>query len=310
MTTLLGELASLAVSKNPHQIYSVSLPQELWERILSHCDSDVVFPFCHVIKPLKHVSEAIYNVGTIFNMSFDVLFPTFWLPVQFEVCKTVKLGKIPREPLPICSNQEFAAVEALIKVVSCCGGMVKLQAYSLVHFEAIRPILPKIVDVYISPPADGIYYDDYAGPDTYESILAAIHSFNIKIRKLDIPSLYNAQETEYLDNPWFLQLARHSKMLRCFRCDLLPLDILIDFKYLEQIELDSFELSEYSFDLFLTAARGHPRLRRVTFENMVMHDGGQLEFVRLDEELNDIGWRWYDGVGEIYGNPCVVWEKI
>ncbi|KAJ3016209.1 UNVERIFIED_CONTAM: hypothetical protein HDU68_012362 [Siphonaria sp. JEL0065] len=262
-------------------------------------------------------SDSLYNAmdRLAFSISLDTLWPDLWLPVEFHSHENVGFGKLPMfKPLELV-GQDLEMFHELIKLVMRYGGSVKVQIYSIGYWNAILPILPPTVDLYVAADRGG-FYQKYDGEDAYEEVLAAVLSSKIRVRKLALPELdenhwWHAEPIEtYVDTAAFIEVAKCAKVIQRFG-NTFPsstdCDQLIKCTTLEVLEFDwvpPFDMDNYSpcFDLI----ERHPTLRRITFEvvdrsdEITPHDGAGL---------SKFGWEWYRGTGGLYGNPCIIWAK-
>ncbi|KAJ3017997.1 UNVERIFIED_CONTAM: hypothetical protein HDU68_011381 [Siphonaria sp. JEL0065] len=145
-------------------------PQELLDRIVKVTDCVSIISLCHAIPSLKHISQAIYDIGTSSGMKMDMLWPDFYLPCQFYNIPEIGKGKLPARPIILCQPDLIKAKE-LCRIVSRYGGVVKVQAHSIEYWNNVSCILPKTIDIYVGPDPYGFeFYSDYVGRNSYESI--------------------------------------------------------------------------------------------------------------------------------------------
>ncbi|KAJ3021984.1 UNVERIFIED_CONTAM: hypothetical protein HDU68_009365 [Siphonaria sp. JEL0065] len=291
-----------------------TLPRELLDQIVSHLDSKSIFPLCHAIPSLKHISETIYKVGAAFKMPVSALWSEIYLPAAFSKLSSVMNKRLPQHPCIISSKSELDTVGELVKLVTRYGGVVKVQVYSLEYLKSIEPILPRQIDLYVALGNASDWYYFYEGLDPFESILESLPDSR-KVRMLDIPYI-DADDDDhegpaYLDMPQVFKVAVTAQILRCFSCLDFPFHRLSEFPNLRQLEFDSFRIEEMDMDVCLNELQKNKGLCKISFENIRQNrDSDCLDTVREVRGLNKAGWTWRESVGEIYGNFCVVWERV
>ncbi|KAJ3029298.1 UNVERIFIED_CONTAM: hypothetical protein HDU68_012535 [Siphonaria sp. JEL0065] len=306
---------SLQVSASSHSLPRLrSLPVEVWELIASLADSNSIIPLSHAVPCLKYISEAICNVGSAFDMPISLLWPDFWLPVQFKYCS--KSRPLPVDILPFYSDDDFEyksnVINVLSRLVANHGGVVKVQAHTLNYYQQIQHLLPRVIDIYIQSSPDCDFYESYHGEDPFGLVVSAMSEKHV-IRSLDIPYGEDQDDNDhYLLNPILLEVAKTVKVLRCHNMSLFPFPLLgTELRTVEEIEFskDSY-LDEVPYKDCLASIATHTSLKRVVFEEMLAVECSEaFHGAQCNNELAEIGWTLRDGVGGIYGNPCVVWER-
>ncbi|KAJ3022364.1 UNVERIFIED_CONTAM: hypothetical protein HDU68_009180 [Siphonaria sp. JEL0065] len=297
-----------------------SIPMEVLDQIVPFLDAKSLITLCHTLTRLKYISHAIYKVGSTFNMGLEYLWPDFWFPVKLRETKT-----IPKKKLPTChpiklSRHQNRDIALLTRLVSLYGGTIKVQAHSIEYLDSIRRLLPKTIDLYCGVGQYSLY-SKYEGTDSFESILVKLSKRNVLIRKVDVPYRVGGDETEsYLDLPECKASLQSITSMRCLFLggyNRFLKNQLLDFQQLMQVEVDGdddYRIPGETFDDFLDIAAKHGSLKRVVFESIEkLRENYDSPFIanarNLKEGLEKIGWTCSDGVGDIYGNACVIWEK-
>ncbi|KAJ3029572.1 UNVERIFIED_CONTAM: hypothetical protein HDU68_011786 [Siphonaria sp. JEL0065] len=298
-----------------------SIATEVLDQVVPFLDPKSLLTLCHALPRLKHISEAIYNIGSIFKMSLEYLWPDFWFPAEFTAATDIGKKTLPRLPITPSSGQ-IHYIAALAKLVTLYGGSIKIQAYSLEYLESIGALLPKAIHLYCAAAYHNTY-TNYHGISPYESILKTLKKWNLQIEKLDVPYTEDS-ETAYLDCAEFKNISQSVVSLRCFIFGdgtPFPSKQLLEYKKLSRIEFDGddgYEIPKNILSDCLEVVANHSALKCIVFENISAvqqystedYDSEFLENARsFKDELKKVGWTCYDGVGDIYGNACVVWEK-
>ncbi|KAI9353452.1 hypothetical protein BDR26DRAFT_946977 [Obelidium mucronatum] len=145
-----------------------TLPAETIDQIFTYIKSGPIFPICHSLRQLKHVSESIYLVGNAFpeyyQGSAELLWPDFHFP-----CRTIL--EVELEELSISSEETEAQtsdtemltdihsnipmaqvfnVYNLTGLISRYKGAGIIVPCSPTHLDNIIPLLPKIIEIKIS----------------------------------------------------------------------------------------------------------------------------------------------------------------
>ncbi|KAJ3285531.1 hypothetical protein HDU79_007264 [Rhizoclosmatium sp. JEL0117] len=106
-----------------------ALPTEVLSRIVPYLDFTSIIPFCHSLRPFKHISTAIYNVGTTFKYQIEDLWPVFHIPE----------GTIPVTHLH--------TLYTLSKLLNQYGGRGTIHLGELDDFESVRNVIPRVLEV-------------------------------------------------------------------------------------------------------------------------------------------------------------------
>ncbi|KAI9334578.1 hypothetical protein BDR26DRAFT_866860, partial [Obelidium mucronatum] len=299
------------VNRNAQHRSSIQLlPLEVLNRIVEFVSSSkcVIF-LCHTIPALKHISAAIYDVGIAFKMRPNQIWPSFWFPVVWkEDSHYVNGVRRVGNPIPI-SGKHLVPVSRLTHLLSRYGGAAKVQCHSVQYLESVLPLLPKTIDVYLQPDAEG-YFGYYSGEDTFEKCIKLLRARGFYIRSMDIP----ADEFENpVNTTKLLQTVEAGKTL-CWRILSLTsfsFKCLLDFPALVKIEFLGLDrmMDDIYFEGLVDIL---PRLESIAFVSFEDSDpdGKGLYGVRQREQLLKIGWREYWTNGGFYGYPCIVWAKI
>ncbi|KAJ3026498.1 UNVERIFIED_CONTAM: hypothetical protein HDU68_005534 [Siphonaria sp. JEL0065] len=298
-------------------IHTVTLPVEVWERIASYTDSTII-SLCHAIPSLKHISEALYNVGASFDMRIDYLWPDMYLPVEFRTASSLSIKTLPQKPLDSLHTSEEeegenfqdnppATVQTLIKLVSRHGGTVKVMAHSIAYFEYYQPILPKTISVYIPAATDEDFFEHFLGEeDSFGDVLETIRQ-NHEIRCLVLP--FEAEDgTDCLSDPLVLEAAKNAEKLECHNIRSFPLSLLAtEFPKLKEVVFTADHGGMPLYRDVFDALCMHKTLKRVVFEEMFSVEKNDI---LAGARMSGDGWTWFDGIGNVYQHPCVVWEKV
>ncbi|KAI9353549.1 hypothetical protein BDR26DRAFT_848774 [Obelidium mucronatum] len=281
-----------------------SLPPEILDRIVTYMDSANIMTLCHAVPSLKYISQAIFDVGTAFDMDIEYLFPEFWFPIRFKVNTDIQRGEIPGAPLELVGDDR-EKVALLARLVTRHGGISKVQAHSVEYTRSVSRLLPSMIDVYMETCDVFGCAENFRGVDSYEAILVAFLETGVGIRRLDIPQVAPG-ETGYMNRPEFLAIAANVEQLRSFT--FFPSIFLLSCPLLVSIEFNCSSFESYSFSMLLELLPNHPSLLRVVFEAML--NSKTLEpALLLIEKLGKVGWNCSRGSGEFFGWNCVVWEK-
>ncbi|KAI9326737.1 hypothetical protein BDR26DRAFT_876740 [Obelidium mucronatum] len=295
-----------------------TLPKEILDMIIPYLPGLSLVRICHTVPKLKYISKILHDAGTELNTSINDLYPEFWLPCNYMDAPSTRKQRLPQPgPLPITNP---TALAPLAKLLNLYNGVAKVQADTVEYAMQIIPYLPKIIDIYYAPGAWDMYLE-YTGTDSYLSILQTFRKeYKGKIRTIDIPCVFEGNE--HWDNSDFLDAIKDVSHLRCFNFGG-PNDsmiTLLEFTQLIQVEFcgdDGFGGYSDPIDgLFKTVVSKHTTLRSVIFERAtadVRFEGSDIFLGNARSysmQLEQIAWTCLDGIGSVYGNDCVIWQKV
>ncbi|KAJ3296554.1 hypothetical protein HDU79_006391 [Rhizoclosmatium sp. JEL0117] len=285
-----------------------TLPPEILNHIVTLMDSKYIMPFCQAVPQLKHISQAIYDVGKAFKMKLNMIWPEFWFPVEWIEDDFYKSRFRPGNPIPI-SGKNLVSISKLTHLLSRYGGVAKVQMSTLDYLEHVMPLLPNVVDVYIQADNEGFlgYWNN--DEDEYSKMLVLIQKRGITIRTMDVPTddKYNPEETSKLLREARAQNVNH---WRCTSLESFSFRVLLEFQNVERIDFQGIDpmMEAVYFDGLVDLLPQLKNLRYISFEDCDV-DGTSLPALRRGYELKKIGWVEFWDKGVFFGYPSLVWKK-
>ncbi|ORY52598.1 hypothetical protein BCR33DRAFT_711871 [Rhizoclosmatium globosum] len=279
-----------------------NLPNELWDAIVPYVEAKTLIALCHALPQLRHISKAIYDVGSCLRLKVDRLWPVFWVPV-------IKRDEDGRTLAPvIIPTQHQNKIRILSSMLSRYNGAARVLIYSVPYIRTLTPLLPKTIELYLDPGING-KYSEYFGIDPIQNIVSTLSDSSIWIRYIEFP---------FEPTPAFSEmkaLLRHQPIkVRSFVLGLLTEpDIASGFRLLANVNTMELDVGYWEEDdqyLAALALVNQCFWKRIVFEQF---DSDYCEYIDRFRDANglDMGkWNVYEkDAGPIYGLRCVVWER-
>ncbi|KAI9331742.1 hypothetical protein BDR26DRAFT_869974, partial [Obelidium mucronatum] len=194
-------LSQSQIARRSNALSLQIVPPEVLDRIVCFIDSETILPFCHAIPSYKHISKAIYDVGTAFPGYYDgptLLWPNFEFPCGsleknetetnsddgFSDVYDYEDEHIPTD-IPM---RHILKIYSLTKLLTRYGGSATIVPSSLEYLDNILPLLPKTVYVQENPqeyPFEG---------DSFSAYLEKLGEAKSYIKMLHIPRVFEGYD--------------------------------------------------------------------------------------------------------------------
>ncbi|KAJ3013428.1 UNVERIFIED_CONTAM: hypothetical protein HDU68_000703 [Siphonaria sp. JEL0065] len=282
-----------------------TIPTEILDEVVCHLDGATLLNLCHALPRLKHISQAIFDVGSKFAMPLDTLWPDMWFPVEFREVSALGKGRLPVEPITF-EEADYLCLETIVRLITRYRGSVTIPIHTNEYVDLVLPLLPKTINVFACAVNPQTSFGDFKGGHSeYLSILMVLQKNNISFKRIDVP-YFEYEDNHILQHHDFVRLAKSITEMRFFGQGAVPVNAFLEFDSLVRIQTDYCANGIFDFDSFANVLGKHPTLMRVDFENLNFdREDDDIAEARLfgKKELERFGWTCVDGVGDLYGNP-------